>query len=425
MPQEPSPNQLVPFRWPSGWTAANLSLLAGGPINCLLLDTPTHPVAEPARGAGLVVREWSSLGAAPLAQVRWDGSAPIVALSEVAWPQIKPVVRGANVDSGPTGAPWIDSTSWVSRLAASRAPTKQVWLAFDPPRDLILDAAAYRLAIADCAATGARWTISLDPKLAAGLAAGNAQALATWRQMNNTLAFFEKRVAWRSYRAQGPLGVISTFSGANEFMATEVLNLAARRNLLYRVIDRTVAESDDLAGLRAVLWVDPQTPPAPLAAKLSAFARGGGLLVLPRAAAAAFKGERTLDCAVSGYEMRALGKGAVAAALRDWDDPYFVALDTHSLVSRRYDPVRMFNASSLWVHYSAQPRGTASLIQLVSFASRPGTAVSLRIQYPHREVRMQTLESGAPKLLEQVRVGRDIEYYLPAFSTYAALEVTA
>jgi len=87
--------------------------------------------------------------------------------------------------------------------------------------------------------------------------------------------------------------------------------------------------------------------------------------------------------------------------------------------------VRMFNASSLWVHYSAQSRGTASLIQLVSFASRPGTAVSLRIQYPHREVRMHTLESGAPNLLEPVRVGRDIEYYLPAFSTYSALEVTA
>ena len=51
--------------------------------------------------------------------------------------------------------------------------------------------------------------------------------------------------------------------------------------------------------------------------------------------------------------------------------------------------------------------------------------MSLRIQYPHREVRIHTLESGAPKVLEQVRVGRDIEYYLPAFSIYAALEVTA
>ena len=206
MAQEPSPNQLVPFRWPSGWTAANLSLLAGGPINCLLLDTFEHPVAEPARGAGLVVREWGSLGAAPLAKTRWDAGAPIVALTEVAWPQIKPVVRGANAESGPTGVPWIDSTSWVSRLAASRAPSKQIWLAFDPPGDLVLGAAAYRLAIADCAATGARWAISLDPKLAAALASGDAQALAAWRQMNDTLAFFEKRAAWRSYRVQGPLG---------------------------------------------------------------------------------------------------------------------------------------------------------------------------------------------------------------------------
>jgi hypothetical protein len=428
---EIAPNRLVPFRWPAGWTPDHLKLLAGSPINCLLINDPGQSIDAAARAAGLEVREWSSLSPAPLAKVRWDGSAPIVAVTEVAWPQIKPMERGANAEAGPTGVPWIDSTSWVARLAASRAPSKQVWLGCDPPGDQVLTARAYRLAIADCAATGARWMISLDPKLAAGIAAGNAEALATWQQMSDTLAFFEKRAAWRSYRQRGPLGVISTFAGDNEFMSTEVLNLAARRNLLYRVIDRSVAGSDDLGGLRAVLWVDPEKPSATLTTKLSAFARGGGLLIVSRAAAAAFPGERNLDCAVAGYDLRAFGKGGVASPQRDWDDPYFVALDSHNLISRRYDPVRVFNGSSLWVHYSADPRGTASLIQFVEFAGGrrgggvSGSVVSLRIQYPHGAVQIHTMESGTARPLEPVRVGKDVEYHLPSFSVYAALEVTA
>lgn len=422
-------NRLVPFRWPAGWTPEQVKILAGSPINCLLVNDSGAAAAGAARAGGLEVREWSSLSPAPLAKARWDGSAPIIALTEVDWPQIKPMARGANAEAGPTGAPWIDSTSWVARLAASRAPSKQIWMGCEPPGDQVLTAQAYRLAITDCAATGARWMISLDTKLAGGIAAGNAEAAATWRQMTDTLAFFEKRAAWRAYRHRGPLGVISTFAGDNEFMSTEVLNLAARRNLLYRVIDRSVAATEDLAGLRAVLWVDPEAPPAPLAAKLSAFARGGGLLIVSRAAARTFPGERDLDCAVAGYNLRAMGKGSVASPQRDWDDPFFVALDAHNLLSRRNDPVRVFNGSSLWLHYSADPRGTASLIQFVQFGgSRRGAAaspVSLRIQYPHRAVQIHTMDSDAARPLEPVRLDKVVEYHLPSFSVYAALEVTA
>jgi hypothetical protein len=111
--------------------------------------------------------------------------------------------------------------------------------------------------------------------------------------------------------------------------------------------------------------------------------------------------------------------------LRDWEDPYWVAVEVHNLVSRRYDPIRMFNASSLWVHNSVAPRGQGSLVQLVNFTGRPGGSVSLRIQKPHRSVAIHTLESGGPQPLKPVQVDKTPEYYLPSFSVYAALEVTA
>jgi hypothetical protein len=429
MASELSADQVIPFRWPAGWTDPRLvSLLEGGPVNCVLFDgAPAQPLAEAVRKAGLVVREWSTLAAAPLGETKWNSSDPILAITDVAWPRIKPQARGggAQAVSGPTGVPWIDSTSWVARLAISRAPGKQIWLGFTPPQDAPPSEAAYQVAIADCAATTARWMISLHPALGAGLAAGNADALKTWRSMLDTLSFFEKRRAWRSYTHDGPLGIVSTFAGTNEFLGTEVLNLAARRNLLYRVIDRSAIASADLTGLRAVLWLDPERPSPTLVDKLANFAKAGGLLIAQRKAVVDFKAGNVLDCPVTGYELRAFGKGTLAAPLRDWDDPYWVAVDVHNLVSRRHDPIRMFNASSLWVHNSVAPRGQGSLVQLVNFTGRPGGSVSLRIQKPHRSVAIYTLESGGPQPLKPVQVEKTMEYYLPAFSVYAALEVAS
>ncbi len=429
MASELSADQVIPFRWPAGWTDPKLvSLLEGGPVNCVLFDgAPAQPLAEAVRKAGLIVREWSTLAAAPLGETKWNSSAPILAITDVTWPRIKPQARGggAQAVSGPTGVPWIDSTSWVARLAISRAPGKQIWLGFTPPQDAPPSEAAYQVAIADCAATTARWMISLHPALDAGLAAGSADALKTWRGMLDTLSFFEKRRAWRSYRHDGPLGIVSTFAGTNEFLSTEVLNLAARRNLLYRVIDHSAIAGADLTGLRAVLWLDPERPSPTLVDKLATFAKAGGLLIAQRKAALDFKAGNVLDCPVTGYELRAFGKGTLAAPLRDWDDPYWVALDVHNLVSRRHDPIRMFNASSLWVHNSVAPRGQGSLVQLVNFTGRPGGSVSLRIQKPHRSVAIYTLESGGPQALKPVQVEKTMEYYLPAFSVYAALEVTS
>jgi hypothetical protein len=111
--------------------------------------------------------------------------------------------------------------------------------------------------------------------------------------------------------------------------------------------------------------------------------------------------------------------------MRVYEDPYWVVLDVHNLVSRRYDPLRMFNASSLWVHYSVPARGAGGLIQLVSFTGRPIGSVSLRIQFPHRSVALHTFGADSPAPLKPVQVDKNVEYYMPSFSVYAALEVTA
>jgi hypothetical protein len=96
---------------------------------------------------------------------------------------------------------------------------------------------------------------------------------------------------------------------------------------LYRVLDRSNPASQKLEGLRGVLYVDSDPPSAGLKAQLDAFARTGGLLIVPHALAAEFSGGKPAPCPVAGYDLRLLGKGLLATAAREWEDPYFLAAD--------------------------------------------------------------------------------------------------
>ena len=426
-PQPPggiaSPGKLVPFRWPAAWTDPSLlKLLAGGPINCLLLERADPQIAEAARAAGITVLDWKTLGAAPLAEVRWNSAAAQTAITGLVWPRIKMAARAGDATAGPTGAPWIDSNSWVARLARVRAPNRPVWLGFEAAKDdPVPTESAYIIAIADSAAAGARWMVSLDEGLCRPLAAGDAAALKVWRGIAGALSFFEKHREWAAWEPSGPIGILSSFSGGNEFLGQEVLNLSARRNLLYRVLDRSAA-SQRLDALRAVLYVDREPPSSALKAELDAFVRAGGMLIVPQTLGAQFAGGKPLACPVAGYEMRPAGKGVIAAATREWEDPYFLAADIHNLVRRRNDPATLFNARSLWEHYAEGPGGRGALLQLVGFTGRPNDAVSLAPAKPWRSAAMYTIGADAPIALAPVQVDGRPEFHLPAFSYYAALE---
>jgi hypothetical protein len=405
-----------------------VKLLEGGPINCLLIDESAGSngaVAEAARKAGLVVRQSASLAIAPLAEVKWRSADPVVALSGLVWPSIKVAPRDGNAQAaaGPTGAPWIDSNCGAVRLARVRAPGKPIWLEFAPPADQVApNAAALSVAIADSAASGARWIVNPGDRMSKGLAEGNADAVDAWRGMLGTLKFFEKHREWAFYEPWGSLGVLSTFAGENDFMGGELLNLAARRNLLYRILDRSGASNQNLDRLKGLLYVDNEKPSPEWKARLTAFGRGGGLLIVPRTLAGEFPGEKPVPCPVTGYQVRTFGKGSVASPVRDWDDPFFLAADAHSLVSRRNDPVDLFNARSLWEHYSVAPGGKSELLQLVGFTGRSNASVSVAMTRPSVSAAMYVPEQEAPTMMKPEKVDGRLEYHLPSFSSYVALE---
>ncbi len=84
---------------------------------------------------------------------------------------------------------------------------------------------------------------------------------------------------WRSFAPFGTIGVILDTAGANLAVSEECLNLVARHQIPYRVIDRSQLGAQSLAGLRAVLAFDLAPPTDAERKTLSRFAAEGGLVL--------------------------------------------------------------------------------------------------------------------------------------------------
>jgi hypothetical protein len=186
------------------------------------------------------------------------------------------------------------------------------------------------------------------------------------------------------------------------------------------VVDKARAAQTDFSGFRAALYVDKAAPAAPLFNKLAGFAKGGGTVIAPAAVAAKFSGTPAAS-PLEGYDVRAFGKGRVAAPKKEWDDPFLVAADTHMLMSRRNDPVRIYNAGSMYVHCAEQ--GPDAVVQLVNFARRESAnLISVGVSKHYTRALFHTL-TAEPAPIKPVPVGLGVEFQLPPFALCAALEL--
>lgn len=224
--------QWTPMRWPSTWKDPSaVGLLKGAAIDCLLIDAgdELEPVRSAARQQGL--------------KVAATHSPPVgVAIVKGAWPGVKMARGGANqLAAGPTGVPWVDSNGFVIRLQAALHPETEIWVDAPPKDSFRFTGDSYLVGIADCAAHGGRWIISLDDALTVGLTAQKPDAQATWTRITAAAAFFAAHKAWAGYLPVAVAGVISDFSGPNEFFSRELLNLLARAGLHYRIVRKDSA----------------------------------------------------------------------------------------------------------------------------------------------------------------------------------------
>jgi hypothetical protein len=419
-------SQLIPMRWPVQWrNPSALQRLSNTHINCLLIENPDplRSVVEQAqRNKIRVIHAASDLRG--------------ITVIKGAWPGAK-LSRSGDRDSassGPTGLPWVDSNGWKVRLAAALDPKSAVWIDVTPQDPL---PESYQLCVADVAACGGAWIISLDDNLAAGIEHGDDQSAEIWRGLIESVEFFAAHNDWSGYARAAVVGVLSTFSGDNEAFSGEVLNLLSRTTEQYRVIPDENFSSTSLTDLRAVLCPDANPPRGSLRQHLTDFVQAGGLLIT-RSAWNGIPGTPA-DWDHPRYDGHVLGKGRIAVAKsKDDVDPYLIANDTVALVSHRFDILRFWDAGSVNAYVSEAPDDGRAIVQMVFYAREmngkmaaggPENA-SVRVAGRYRTAQLltfdkppillgQTNESGVGMLIDV----DSVELHLPPLSHYAGIEL--
>jgi hypothetical protein len=403
--------EFTPMRWPGSWKSPSaVGLLKGTPINWLLVDRDAGlaPVIEEAKRAGIEVAEVASPPAG-------------VAIIPGEWPGVA-MPRGGGASAGPTGVPWVDSNSWKIRLEAARKPGANIWVDV-PPKGALVRPSSYRTAIADAAAHGGRWVISLAAQLAAGMADGKADALGTWKEIAEVAGFFAARKQWPAYLPEAIVGVVSDFTGDNEFMGQELLNLIGRTNQQYAILLKTKLSETAFRGLRAVIYADAQPPAAELRKQTLDFVSAGGLLITgpkwgpPPGTPAKDEHPR--------YAARTLGKGRVAMAKADPDDPYVLANDSALLISHRYELLRFWNGGAVGSYLTVAPDRKRAVAHLLFYADRGPDHASVRIAGRWRKASLWTPDRGEPRPVEMEIQKDAVELHLPAVAQYAAAELEA
>ena len=414
------------MRWPPQWrNSSDLQRLSNTQITCLLIEDSDslRSVVELAQKNGIRV-------------IHGTSELPGITVVKGEWPGAK-LSRSGDRDtasSGPTGLPWVDSNGWRVRLAAALNPKSTIWVDATPKDPL---PQSYQLCVADVAACGGRWIISLDGQLAARIEGGDGDAVETWKGLVESVEFFAMHNHWSAYVGSAVVGVLSNFSSDNEASSGEVLNLLTRTTEQYRIIPKDSFSPSSLSGLRAVLCPDSNPPAAGVRKELLDFVQDGGLLIL-RSAWDGIPGTPA-NWDHPRYAGLVLGKGRIAIAKSDdAADPYLMANDTVALVSHRFDLLRFWDAGSVNAYMSESPDGKGAIVQMVFYAREmngksavggPENA-TLRVAGRYKTAQLltwdkQPLTLGQPEGhgVGMLIDGDSVELHLPSLSHYAAVEL--
>jgi hypothetical protein len=387
------------MRWPAAWAdPATLGLLKGSGIDCVVVD---H--SDEFEGVRAVAQQSGIQVAHP------DTPPEGARIVKGEWPGVR-MQRGGGAAAGPTGNPWVDSNGWVAQLCAAQHPDCRPWIDAAPPKQTF--PTSYRMAVADSGAYGARWIVTLDEDLAAGIKSGNANAANTWKGVAEATAFFALHKEWDDYRPAALVGVISDFTGDNEFFGQELLNLLARAGAHTRVLLKDGLTAASLRGLRAVAYADAKAPAAALRKEIQAFVDAGGLLLTTPVWGPA-TGSRDDH---PRFLVAPSGKGRIARTVEAPDDPWQFANDAVVVISHRYDLVRFWNAGAAGSNYLISPDGKRAVVHLLFYANRGPNEASVRIAGPFRKV----LNSGMTAIPQKDA----LEVHLPQVGQHVALELT-
>ena len=312
---------------------------------------------------------------------RWK-TAPVVAVAGVA-PNAR-TLSEMGIRGTPSSEPWIQSNIWLVRSLQRASASRAVWISsqFENASDV-----DYMRAVADAGAAGGRWIVSLDDALRAKLRARDVSAIATWRRVSTYLKFSEDHASWRALPPYGNVGIVVDPS-STKGNAEEYLNLVSRRQVPYRLVERSDLSSAVASKFRVLVATELELPSPAERKMLQDFAEKGGLVLVGPSWGGAPKTEPFFEVPT--------GNGRVFV-YKD-PDPETVARDLKELVSDEDLGLVPFNVPSIITLASGGGRGQLLMVQLVNYFDHPVEVVTLRVAGNLRTARLETPEGAAVNL---------------------------
>lgn len=347
-----------------------------------------------AKNAKAVVIPLSSQ-AAPLRLANW----PIFAV-EGSWPRSREITD-MGTRATPSSEPWLDSNIWLVRSFGWAPSRRPVWVGEIPPG--AVDANTYVRAVADGAIAAGHWIVALDDGLRAGLFGRQTVAADVWRRIGASLKFYREHSEWRELGPAGVLAIVMDKSGKDREFSDEYLNLVARRQIPYRLLDRATLSPASLSGVQAVLATDLAPPSDAERKTLRAFAENGGLVV----AGKSWGGEIVVG---QRYVELIVGKGRIVVYKDDLPDPESVSKDLLYLMGEDSLGLRLFNVPSVLTF--AASSGGKLLVHMLNYASRPSDSITLRTAGGFKSARLYAPEAGVVDLAIK-KSGDSIEIVIP------------
>src|SRR5579871_1399239 len=351
----------------------------GAALDGLVLDgefTPDFATdLRKAAGSMLVVEI-----ARDAASWRWR-QAPVVAVAGA--PPSGRNLSEMGIRGSPSSQPWLESNIWLVRSFALASRSRPVWISSQLENATAID---YERAIADAAAAGGRWIVSLDDSLRAKLLAGDASAGETWHRLSSYLKFSEDRARGRDLTAYGNVGIV--LDPSKQDTADEYLKIATRRQVPYQLLKRSELNAAAAAKFRALVAIELEPLSDAERKLLQGFAENGGLVFAGPSWGGAPKTEPSTDVAA--------GKGQVIG-YKD-PKPETVARELKEVLSHKELGVVPFNVPSVITSTSGGGAGQALVVQLVNYFDHPVEAITLRVAGKFRSAHLETPEGASLEL---------------------------
>jgi hypothetical protein len=417
----PKPAEWLPARWPWADTQS-LDLLAGSPVNCLLLRQYPMELIAAATGRGIVTLAVLQPGGDALAEARKAlaanvtglmldgdfpdamaaavrqaaGGAPVVELTarsrmplgstvpilgtwQGVWPGIAVQEDGSH-KAGPTGSTWIDTNTGFIRAVRAWGDA-ELWLGNQPPAGAIVTGARYLQAIADAAISGARWVLAFDSDFAARLHRRDADALSNWRRMNELLSYFESHPEWRGLQEYGKLAVVQD-PAKGGLLSGGILDMIAVKHTPVKPIPRERLSAEALSGATMAVNVDPDSLTPEQKEILRNFTRSGN----------------TLLTGPPGWKDETPNPGRITLDKPELERLNEIWRDVNSMIGRRNLGVRLFNVSSMLSNVLASPDGKSVILHLVNYSDYPVENVTVHFLGDFTRATLLTPDGAAKPL---------------------------